>query len=56
MTPSKMHFRFVTPNRCGKWYPDLQLAQRQAACIGAGFLESSSGQFVAYRETRLETR
>jgi hypothetical protein len=49
-------FRFVTPHRCGKWYPDLTLARRQAAAIGAGFLEPRSGEFVAYRETRLEQR
>jgi hypothetical protein len=49
-------FRFVTPHRSGKWYPDLTLAKKQAAAIGAGFLESRTGMFVAYRETRLETR
>ena len=48
-------FRFVTPHRCGKWYPDLKLAQRFAAAIGAGFLDAKTGQFVLYRETRLET-
>ena len=47
-------FRFVTPHRIGKWYDDLGLAQRFAAAIGAGFLDSRSGRFVAYRETRLE--
>lgn len=49
-------FRFVTPHRCGKWYPELTLAQRQAAAIGAGFLDGRNGMFQAYRETRLETR
>ena len=47
-------FRFVTPHRMGKWYTDLQLAQRFANAIGAGFLDSRSGQFVAYPGTRLE--
>ncbi len=48
-------FRFVTPNRIGKWYGDLQLAQRFANAIGAGFLDRRSGRFVAYPGTRLET-
>lgn len=47
-------FRFVTPHRCGKWYPDLSLAQRFADAIGAGFLERRTGRFVLYPETRLE--
>lgn len=49
-------FRFVTPHRTGKWYPDLSLARKQAATIGAGFLDTRTGMFVAYRDTRLETR
>jgi len=50
-----MHlYRFVTPHRAGKWYPDLETAQRQACQIGAGFLAERSGEFCAYRETRLE--
>ena len=49
-------FRFVTPHRTGKWYPDLMLARKQAATIGAGFLDPRTGMFVAYRDTRLETR
>lgn len=49
-------FRFCTPQRCGKWYPSLATAQRQAATIGAGFLEGRTGMFQPYRETRLETR
>lgn len=48
-------FRFVTPHRHGKWYPDLKLAQRFAAAIGAGYLDQRSGEFVAYRDVRLET-
>ncbi len=48
-------FRFITPNRIGKWYTDLGLAQRFAAAIGAGFLDKRSGRFVAYPGTRLET-
>ena len=48
-------FRFVTPNRIGKWYSDLRLAQRFAEAIGAGFLDRRNGDFVAYPGTRLET-
>ena len=48
-------FRFVTPHRIGKWYTDLQVAQRFANTIGAGFLDHRSGRFVAYPGTRLET-
>jgi hypothetical protein len=48
-------YRFVTPHRQGKWYPDLETAQKYAAEIGAGFLASRRhGGFVAYRDTRLE--
>lgn len=47
-------YRFVTPHRAGKWYPDLATAQRFASAIGAGFLESRTGRFFAYRDTRLE--
>lgn len=49
-------FRFVTPNRAGKWYPELRLAREQAVVIGAGFLDRRTGMFVPYRDTRLETR
>ncbi|GAC1404430.1 MAG: hypothetical protein NVSMB69_02260 [Novosphingobium sp.] len=48
-------FRFITPHRTGKWYPDLTTAQRQAMAIGAGFYEQRSGQFIQYPGTRLET-
>jgi len=47
-------YRFVTPHRQGKWYPDLKTAQRFACAIGAGFLERRSGRFVLYRGARLE--
>ena len=47
-------YRFVTPHRAGKWYPDLELAQRCAEKIGAGFFERLSGRFIAYRGTLLE--
>jgi hypothetical protein len=47
-------YRFVTPQRTGKWYPDLATAQRFAVKIGAGFLDSRTGRFVPYRDTRLE--
>ncbi len=49
-------YRFITPHRRGKWYPDLETAQRFAAAIGAGFLESRTGRFFAYRGTRLEVK
>lgn len=47
-------YRFITPHRTGKWYPDLATAQRFACAIGAGFLDPRSGKFVRYRETKLE--
>ena len=47
-------FRFVTPHRVGKWYADLNLAQRFAETIGAGFLERRTGQFVLYPGAHLE--
>jgi hypothetical protein len=47
-------FRFVTQQRQGKWYSTVELAQRFAATIGAGFLDARSGRFVAYPGTRLE--
>ena len=47
-------YRFITPHRTGKWYPDLKTAQRFACDIGAGFLDGLTGQFYAYRDTRLE--
>ncbi|WP_202390117.1 hypothetical protein [Tsuneonella aeria] len=49
-------FRFVTPNRVGKWYADLQQAQAYASRIGAGFLDRLSGRFVAYPGTAMEQR
>lgn len=47
-------FRFVTPYRTGKWYDDLELAQRFANAIGAGFFDCRTGRFVRYPGTRLE--
>jgi len=47
-------YRFITPHRAGKWYADLNLARRFANAIGAGFLDSRSGEFVAYPGTKLE--
>jgi hypothetical protein len=47
-------YRFVTPHRAGKWYTDLMTAQRHACAIGAGFLAELSGEFCAYRGTRLQ--
>lgn len=49
-------FRFCTPHRTGKWYPDLETAQRQAYAIGAGFRDPRNGEFVQYPGTRLETQ
>ena len=54
LIPQMTKFRFVTPNRHGKWYTTLELAQRFAAAIGAGFKDPRSGRFVAYPGTRLE--
>lgn len=48
------HYRFVTPHRAGKWYPDLLTAQRQAFAIGAGFLDQRTGMFYPYKGTSLE--
>ena len=50
-----IRYRFITPHRTGKWYSDLKTAQRFACDIGAGFLDRLSGQFIAYRDTRLES-
>ncbi len=47
-------YRFVTPHRTGKWYPELETAQRYACDIGAGFMDEHTGRFVAYVESRLE--
>lgn len=49
-------FRFVTPHRRGKWYPDLAIARQQACSIGAGFFERRSGAFYQYPGTVLETQ
>ena len=50
-----LRYRFVTPHRTGKWYPDLETAQRFAQTIGAGYYDEASGTFVPYRQTMLET-
>ncbi|HQS95290.1 MAG: hypothetical protein B7X90_03285 [Novosphingobium sp. 17-62-19] len=47
-------YRFVTPHRTGKWYPDLLTAQQQAFAIGAGFYDQRSCLFYPYKDTRLE--
>ncbi len=47
-------YRFVTPHRSGKWYPDLETARAQANAIGAGFLDTRTGQFVQYPDTRID--
>ncbi|OYW47714.1 MAG: hypothetical protein B7Z36_02135 [Novosphingobium sp. 12-63-9] len=49
-------YRFTTAHRSGKWYGDLETAQRQAGSIGAGFYEQRSGAFYQYPGTRLETQ
>ena len=48
-------YRFITPNRRGKWYDTIASAQRYAEAIGAGFLDGA-GRFVAYRGTIMEMR
>ena len=48
-------YRFITPNRRGKWYDSLNDAQARANVIGAGFLDSA-GTFGPYRGTILEMR
>ena len=53
--PVMTQYRFRTPHRSGKWYDSLELAQRFANTIGAGFLDPLGG-FVAYRGTVLEMR
>lgn len=47
-------YRFITPERVGKWYADLHLAKQFASTIGAGFYDNHSGKFVAYPGTKLE--
>lgn len=49
-------YRFITPHRRGKWYPDLQTAQKFAHTIGAGFRDGRTGRFVPYRDTVIEVR
>ncbi|AKM09775.1 hypothetical protein [Croceicoccus naphthovorans] len=51
-----MKYRFVTPHKAGKWYPDLKVAMKQACAIGAGYYDKASGQFFKYRETQLQVR
>lgn len=51
-----VEYRFVTPNRVGKWYRSLRDAQRYACRIGAGFLNESTRQFVAYPGVQLQCR
>lgn len=47
-------FRYVTPDRFGKWYDDLVEAQRNSVRIGAGFYDDRTGAFFAYPGTKLE--
>lgn len=49
-------YRFVTPDRSGKWYSTIEAAQKAAGKIGAGFRDERSGQFYPYPHTALETR
>lgn len=51
-----MQYRFITPNKKGKWYPDLKLAMKQACAIGAGYYDKASGEFFKYRDTQLQIR
>lgn len=50
-----IQYRFITPNRSGKWYDRLDEAKARANAIGAGFLDGA-GNFVPYRGTVLELR
>lgn len=47
-------YRFVTPHHIGKWYPDLETAKCFACNIGAGFMDTRTGRFIAYVGTKLE--
>lgn len=47
-------YRYITPHKTGKWYPDLETARRFANDIGAGFLDRRTGCFVTYPGTVLE--
>ena len=47
-------YRFITPERVGKWYSDISLAKQFANTIGAGFYDRRTGKFVAYPGTKLE--
>jgi hypothetical protein len=49
-------YRFVTPDRSGKWYSSMDAAQKAAGKIGAGFRDERSGNFYLYPHTVLETR
>ncbi|HEX7781900.1 MAG TPA: hypothetical protein VF509_03760 [Sphingobium sp.] len=49
-------YRFVTPDRSGKWYNSIEAAQKAAGKIGAGFRDDRSGQFYPYPHTALESR
>lgn len=49
-------YRFVTPDRSGKWYNNVEAAQKAAGKIGAGFRDERSGNFYPYPHTVLETR
>jgi hypothetical protein len=51
-----MEYRFVTPTRTGKWYPALDVAQKHACAIGAGYYDHASGEFYQYCETQLQVR
>ena len=50
-----IQYRFITPNRRGKWYDTLATAQMYAERLGAGFLDQA-GHFVPYRGTILQMR
>lgn len=51
-----IEYRFVTPNRVGKWYRSLRDAQKYACRIGAGFLSEATKYFVTYPGVELECR
>lgn len=49
-------YRYVTPTRTGKWYPSIDIAQRAASKIGAGFWDEGTGAFYQYPQAKLESR
>ena len=51
-----MKYRFVTPQRAGKWYTTIEAAQRNAEKIGAGYFDEQKRTFYRYAQSVLECR